>query len=175
MTFVLRPFCGASAALAPLSVRRQAKKEVVPDHASGLSIPFAICRSLFQADCMTQPLAIVLYEKLLPGSQLVNRLQDLNYRVQAIADAGRLIECAEQAKPMLVLADLASTRNDVCAALARLKQNSATKHLPVVAFSDEGSAELQAAALAAGATLVVNEAAVLNHLPQILDQALQLE
>ena len=139
------------------------------------SIPFAICRPLFQAGRMTQPLALVLYEKLLPGSQLVNRLQDMNYRVQAIADAGRLAECAEQSRPMLVLADLASTRNDVCAALARLKQNSATKHLPVVAFSDEGSAELQAAAQAAGATLVVSEAAVLNHLPQILDQALQVE
>ena len=28
-----------------------------------------------------QPLALVLYEKLLPGSQLVNRLQDLNKRL----------------------------------------------------------------------------------------------
>jgi len=124
---------------------------------------------------MTQPLALVLYEKLLPGSQLVNRLQDLKYRVQAIADAGRLVECAEQAKPMLVLADLASPRNDVCAALARLKQNLATQHLPVIAFGGEGAAELQAAAEAAGATLVVSEAAILNHLPQMLEQALHLE
>ena len=124
---------------------------------------------------MTQPLALVLYEKLLPGSQLVNRLQDLNYRVQAIADAGRLVECAEQAKPMLVLADLASTLSDVCAALARLKQNAATKHLPVIAFSDQEAVELQAAANAAGATLVVSEAAILSQLPQILDQALQVE
>jgi CheY-like chemotaxis protein len=124
---------------------------------------------------MTQPLALVLYEKLLPGSQLVNRLQDLKYRVQTIADAGRLLECAEQAKPMLVLADLASTRNDVCAALARLKQSSGTKHLPVVAFSDQGAVELQAAAQAAGVTLVVSEAAILSQLPQILDQALQVE
>jgi CheY-like chemotaxis protein len=124
---------------------------------------------------MTQPLALVLYEKLLPGSQLVNRLQDLNYRVQVIADAGRLLECAEQAKPMLVLADLASSRNDVCAALGRLKQNPATKHLPVVAFSEQEAGELQAAAQAAGATLVVGEAAILNHLPQLLEQALQVE
>ncbi len=124
---------------------------------------------------MTQPLALVLYEKLIPGSQLVNRLQDLNYRVQAIAEAGRLVECAEQAKPMLVLADLASTRKDVCAALARLKQYAATKHLPVIAFSDHGAVELQEAAHTAGATLVVSEAAILNQLPQILDQALQIE
>jgi CheY-like chemotaxis protein len=124
---------------------------------------------------MTQPLALVLYEKLLPGSQIVNRLQDLNYRVQAIAEASRLVECAEQAKPLLVLADLESRGDDVCAVLARLKQNAATRHLPVVAFSPEGAAELQAAAQAAGATLVVSETTILNQLPQILDQALQVE
>ena len=68
-----------------------------------------------------------------------NRLQDLKYRVQAIADANLLVECAEQAEPMLVLADLESTRNDVCPALARLKQNKATRHLPVIAFSGDGA------------------------------------
>lgn len=124
---------------------------------------------------MTQPLALVLYEKLLPGSQVVNRLQDMNYRVQAIADADRLVECAEQAKPMLVLADLESTRHNVCDAVARLRQSATTKHLPVIAFSGERAAELRAAARAAGATLVVTEAAILTHLPQFLDQALQVE
>jgi CheY-like chemotaxis protein len=136
---------------------------------------FAIQALLLQPDAMTQPLALVFYEKLLPGSQVVNRLQDLNYRVQAIADPGKLVECAEQAKPMLVLADLDSTQNSICAALARLKQNPATKHLPIIAFSREDAAELQAAAKAAGATLLVSEAAILNHLPQLLDQALQVE
>ena len=124
---------------------------------------------------MTQPLALVLYEKLLPGSQLVNRLQDLNYRVQTVAEAARLVDCAEQARPMLVLADLESSRNDVCPALARLKQNPATQHLPVIAFSLETSVELQNAARAAGATLVLTDTAILNHLPQFLDQALQIE
>jgi CheY-like chemotaxis protein len=125
---------------------------------------------------MTQPLALVLYEKLLPGSQIVNRLQDLNYRVQVIADAERLVECAEQAKPMLVLADLEPPRNNVCAALGRLKQNTATQHLPVIAFAGESAAPgLLDAARAAGATLVVTEAAILNHLPQFLDRALQVE
>jgi len=48
---------------------------------------------------MTEPLALVLYEKLLPGSQVVNRLQDLKYRVESISDASRLVECAEQIRP----------------------------------------------------------------------------
>lgn len=124
---------------------------------------------------MTQPLALVLYERLLPGSQLVSRLQDLNYRVQTISDAARLVECAEQAKPMLVLADLECTRNDVCAAVARLKQNPGTKHLPVIAFSKDAAPELQAAAQAAGVTLLVSHTVVLNHLPEVLEQALQVE
>ena len=124
---------------------------------------------------MTQPLALVLYEKLLPGSQVVNRLQDISYRVQVIADADRLVECAEQAKPMLVLADLQSTKNNVTAAVARLKQHPATKHIPVIAFSGESTGELEAAARAAGATLVVTDSAILTHLPQFLDQALQVE
>jgi Response regulator receiver domain. len=125
---------------------------------------------------MTQPLALVLYEKLLPGTQVVNRLQDLNYRVQVIVDAERLVECAEQAKPMVVVTDLESSRNNVCAALTRLKQNAATQHLPVIAFSAGSAAtELGDAARAAGATLVVTDAAILNHLPQFLEQALQVE
>ena len=124
---------------------------------------------------MTEPLALILYERLLPGSQLVNRLQDLGYRVQTLGEAGRLVECAEQVKPLVVLADLQSTRNDVCASIARLKQHPATRHLPVIAFGAESTADWQAAAKAAGATLVVSEAAILNHLPQFLDQALQVE
>jgi CheY-like chemotaxis protein len=124
---------------------------------------------------MTQPLALVLYERLLPGSQLVNRLQDLNYRVQTIADPAMLVDCAEQAKPMLVLVDLDSNRNNVCASIGRLKQNPATKHLPVIAFGAESAPDMQEAARAAGVSLIAGETAILNHLPQFLEQALHVE
>jgi len=124
---------------------------------------------------MTQPLALVLYEKLLPGSQLVNRLQDLNYRVQTLADASMLTECAEQVKPLLVLADLESSKNNVCDAVKKLKQNPSTQHLPVIGIASEKAAELQSDAITAGVTLVVSDVAILNHLPQFLDQALQVE
>jgi CheY-like chemotaxis protein len=124
---------------------------------------------------MTQPLALVLYEKLLPGTQLVNRLQELNYRVQTISDAGALAPTAEQSKPMLVLADVNSTRDDVCPAITLLRQNPATSHLPVVAFGTDNRPDLEAAARAAGVALVAGEAALLNHLSLILDQVLQIE
>jgi CheY-like chemotaxis protein len=130
---------------------------------------------VFQGEQMIAPLALVLYEKLLPGSQLVNRLQDLNYRVQSVSDISLLVECCEQSKPMIILADLRASRKDVCGAIARLKGNPATQHVPVIAFGDEEAPELQKNALAAGVTLIVSESALLNHLPECLDQALSIE
>ena len=111
----------------------------------------------------------------MPGSQIVNRLQDLKYRVQTIGDAASLVEAAEHAKPLLVVADLESARSDILAALTRLKQNPGTKHLPVMGFHREDSAELRAAAETAGITLLVTEAAIVNHLPQLLERALDVE
>lgn len=123
---------------------------------------------------MIQPLALVFYEKLLPGTQLVNRLQDLKYRVRAVNDAAALVSCAEQEKPMLVVADLHSDRHNVCEEIARLKQSSATGHIPVLAFAPDGADALQEAARAAGATLVASEAAILAHLAQFLDRVLEV-
>ena len=124
---------------------------------------------------MTKPLALVLYEKLLPGSQLVNKLQDLNYRVYTIADAGALVDYARQKKPLLVLVDLASSLTNVSVAIAKLKQNADTKHLPVIAFAGDQEADVRESARKAGATLVVNDAAILTHLPQFLEQALHVD
>ena len=135
---------------------------------------FAIYPAMAHADHMTQPLALVFYEKLMPGSQLVNRLQDLNYRVQAVNDLASLQQCARNEGPLLVIADLAG-RDEVCRVIAALKADAATHHIPVIAFAGEQAAEWQAAAQKAGATLAVSEAAIINYLPQLLNQALQVE
>jgi CheY-like chemotaxis protein len=137
--------------------------------------PFAFWPGLFQAERMLKPLALVLYEKILPGSQLVNRLRDLNYRVQALNDPAQLLPQAEEHKPMLVLADLESTRGNVCEAIARLRKTPATEHLPVIAFNDQIEPKLEAAAHAVGVTLLVGDAAILSHLPQFLERALVIE
>ena len=59
--------------------------------------------------------------------------------------------------------------------MRRLKQDPQTRHIPVIAIAPEHAEETQEEARKAGATLVVSDAAVLNHLPQFLDQALQVE
>jgi CheY-like chemotaxis protein len=123
---------------------------------------------------MTQPLALVFYERLLSGSQLVNRLQDLGYRVQTVPAAGLLGSTALESGALLVCADLQAAKCDVCATILQLKQNDATRHLPVIAFADEQHADLQAAARVVGA-IVVSDTMLLAHLPQLLDQALQLD
>lgn len=124
---------------------------------------------------MTKPLALVFYEKLLPGTQLVNRLQDLNYRVQTVPSGSTILATAEKEKPMVLFADLVATRVNVALAISELRQNPTTNHLPVIAFVDEKDTKSQKAALEAGSTLVVNEAALLNHLQQFLEQALHLD
>jgi CheY-like chemotaxis protein len=76
---------------------------------------------------------------------------------------------------MLVLADLESKKADICKVIAELRQDPATQHIPVIAITKEGDPKLQKAAEAAGATLVAGETAILGHLTQFLDRALQVE
>ncbi|HMJ92142.1 MAG TPA: response regulator [Candidatus Acidoferrum sp.] len=119
-----------------------------------------------------QPLALVLYEKLLPGTQLVNRLQDLGWRVQTLHDEAALTRTAEELKPMLVIADLLSTRKNIPEEIADLRRHPPTQHIPVIAFTADSEQKNFDAALAAGATVVVSDTAILQHLNQVLEQAL---
>jgi CheY-like chemotaxis protein len=124
---------------------------------------------------MTQPLALVLYEQLLPGTQLVNQLQDLGYRVQTVEDPGEVVPTAEKSKPLVLFADLRSTRSNVLDVISTLRKNDATKHIPVVAISGAGEEPLRDSAKASGITLLASEAALSDHLSQILEQALRVD
>lgn len=83
------------------------------------------------------------------------------------------MEHAEKAKPLLVLADLEPASAKVSEALSRLKENSGTSHIPIIAFCADSATDLPN--LAKGATLVVTDTAIVNHLPQFLQQALQFD
>ena len=123
---------------------------------------------------MTQPLALIYYEKLMPGSQLANKLQDLNYRVQTVSAPALLQAAAVREGPLLVIVDLAGGEA-VCTAIAGLKSDAATGHIPVIAFVPEAAAAAMEAAQKAGANLATSEIAIANHLPELLNQALQIE
>jgi CheY-like chemotaxis protein len=124
---------------------------------------------------MTKPLALVFYEALLPGTQLVNRLQDLGYLVHTHTDAASLVEIVRELKPFVMIVDLAGPNSDLCPAIRELRGSQETQHIPVLAFAKDGQEELRAAAREAGATLVAGDTAVLTHLPELLEQVLNIE
>jgi len=124
---------------------------------------------------MTKPLALIFYEELLPGSQLVNRLQDLGYRVKAITSAPDLLPAAEEQKPMVILADLKSDSGDVTLIISQVRNSPKTSHLPILAFTGKKDRKLQEKATKAGANLVAFEDAILQQLPQLLEQVLQVD
>ncbi len=123
---------------------------------------------------MSEPLAILHYSSLMPGGQLANKLQDLGYRVQTLADMTRLVEVCQVEKPLVVVAEILPG-GPVCASIAQLKQDPSTRHIPVLAYSAAQDPALQHQAREAGVSLLAGTAAISEHLPRLLDQVLQLE
>jgi len=121
-----------------------------------------------------QPLALVFYERLMPGSQLVNRLQDMNYRVLSLNVPERLAATVQRESPLLLFIDLA-TPGDVCGTIAALRANPATAHLVIIGFAPENATSLLAEARTAGANIAVSETAIVNHLQHLIDQALLVD
>jgi CheY-like chemotaxis protein len=124
---------------------------------------------------MTNPLVLLVYERVLPGGQLVHRLQDFGYRVQVLAEPSKLLDQSLEQTPLLVMVDLALKTDQMRQAVASLRQNQATSHIPVIAFAPTQNPELLQPGATPGATLTVNDGALLLHLSQILDQALHVE
>ena len=130
------------------------------------------CRNLPE---MKQPVIMLLYEKMLPGSQLVNRLQDLGYDVQVVADYTQLVMEAERVTPLLAMVDLAPRQEELCGLISQLRKNPSTAHLPVIALTTAKDPQTHQAVRDAGATLVVNDNVILMHLKEFLEQALHVE
>ena len=63
---------------------------------------------------MTEPLAIVVYENLLPGSQLANRLRDMGYRVHTLGVATDLMDFLKNEKPLVILSDISTQCESHC-------------------------------------------------------------
>lgn len=128
---------------------------------------------------MNKPLALLCYENLLTGNQLLNRLQDQGYRTALVTDPDRLLEQALADLPLLVAVELATRMDQVCEAIRLLKRNAATAHVPVLAYAKlgagKGSRRFTDAARGAGIDLLANEAGLLAQLPELLDQVLRVE
>ena len=122
-----------------------------------------------------QPLAIVVYQRLLPGSQLVNKLQDLHYRVLALSDPAELLDQALTAHPMLALVDLGAGGTECLSTIRQLRQHADTQHLPIIGFTADPDQQSREAAAESGLTILLGDTAILQHLPQCLQRALEVE
>ena len=76
---------------------------------------------------------------------------------------------------MVVVADLLTRRFDILSEVARLRSSSTTEHIPVIGFTNDKKDRAHEDAKAAGVSLVASEAGILEQLPHLLDQALQLD
>ena len=123
---------------------------------------------------MTQPLALLVYEAILPGGQLVNRLRELGYRVLILTRPLELPQVARNESPMVIVLDLVSTSVDIPGCITALRANPSTAHIPVLAFCPMKSSKLQDAARKAGANLVAISDGILEQLPALLSQALEV-
>jgi len=127
------------------------------------------------AGLMTKPLALLFYERLMPGSQLANRLQDLGYRVQTVAEPSLLAATAAREKPMVMLLDLVTNRANLCAIIKEMREGQETGHIPAVVFAGLKEQRLRDDAAKSGAALVALDDALLPQLPQLLEHVLRVE
>ncbi len=124
---------------------------------------------------MTEPLAFLIYENLIPGSQLTNRLRDQGYRVKTVVEPETFVEQVAAEMPILAIVELANSRVDVCGLIQRLRAEPATQHLPVLAYATSKDRGLQDTARTAGATLIVMAEGLLTQLPMLLEKVLEVE
>ena len=124
---------------------------------------------------VTKPLAVVFYERLLPGSRVSNRLADLGWRVSEAKAASDIVHLVRTERALVVVAELELRSGDLCPVIAELKASPETEHVPVLGYSNPNNRRLSDAALAAGARLVVAEAGVCDQLPQLLEHVLAVE
>jgi len=105
----------------------------------------------------------------------VNRLQDLNYRVQAVNDLAGPSARVRKAKAHAAVVDLESKHDDVLPRHCRVESGCRhPTHIPIIAFAGEQAAELQARRAKSRCDAGGRETTIANYLPQLLNQALQV-
>ena len=121
-----------------------------------------------------EPLVLLVGENLVLLSRASNQLQQMKYRVHTERDPAAAAAAAREHQPILALFYLTCRRSDPCAAIAELKADEKLKHIPILAFAEHTNAALLDRARAAGAEVVTSNSAIAQHLPQLVDRALEV-
>ena len=122
---------------------------------------------------MVQPLAIILNDRVVVGAQLEQKLEALDYKVRVTDHPEGLPALALEHKPLIVFVDVVK---DTCVeAAAALLRQTATRHVPVIGYAPDIRPDIQSRANNAGIAVVVTDSAILQHLKQLLEQALRVD
>ena len=124
---------------------------------------------------MIKPVAILLHEKLIPGTQVITRLEELDYRVVIGHEPNALLELVRESMPMIIITDLSSRRAEILDAISSVKGDPAVSHVPVLAYEVREDEHQFAEAREAGVDVLATEATIVPHLAQFIEQALQIE
>jgi hypothetical protein len=112
----------------------------------------------------TQPVSMVIHDRLMPGSAIANRLVDRGWRVHTHSGADAPLQQLRRHKPMLVVVQLDLRGGDVDLA-----------HMAVLAYGPLANGRLRDAAIAAGAQVVAADSSILEQLPNLIEAALAVD
>jgi PleD family two-component response regulator len=123
---------------------------------------------------VTKPLALLLHDRLLPGTRLAGQLEELGWRVLTLAEPAALPAQAAGGRAMVVVADLGRHRAEVLDAVRALHAQPATAHVPVIGYLPREDGPSRGEAEAAGICLVATDGTIVLHLAQFLERALDI-
>lgn len=123
----------------------------------------------------TQPTALVVHDRLMPGSALANRLVDRGWRVHSRSGVDGLLEWMHSYRPMLLVIQLDLRGSDVCRLIQDLRAEARLTHIAVLAYGPLANGRLRESAIAAGAQVVAADSSILDQLPSLIDTALAVD
>lgn len=123
----------------------------------------------------SQPVSMVIHDRLMPGSAIANRLVDRGWRVHTCSGKDVLLEQLRRHKPMLVVVQLDLRGGDTCQLIQDLRADVELAHMAVLAYGPLANTRLRDAAITAGAQVVAAESSILEQLPSLIDAALAVD
>jgi CheY-like chemotaxis protein len=117
---------------------------------------------------VAQRVVLAAVEDLLFRSKISATADALGVRAAFPRSPKKLLQAAGEGSPDLLVLDLNSARYEPLGLLTELKENPATKDIPVVGFLSHVQKDLAVAAREAGCDRVVARSAFTKDLPEIL-------
>lgn len=123
----------------------------------------------------SQPVSLVVHDRLMPGSAIANRLVDRGWRVHTHGGVEGFLDQLRHRRPMLLVVQLDLRGGEVCRLIEELRADVELAHIAVLAYGPVSNIRLRDAAIAAGAQVVAADSSILDQLPSLIETALSVD